>query len=86
MGGAGLRVAVTGGAALIMSAAPNAQYLTKTVKSMNLHEYQGKQLFAEYGLPVSKGYAVARASHHCPEAGSGAGGPDIFTRAAPSSL
>ncbi|HEX8543797.1 MAG TPA: hypothetical protein VF682_19330, partial [Pseudomonas sp.] len=20
---------------------------------MNLHEYQGKQLFAEYGLPVS---------------------------------
>ena len=41
-----------------MSAAPNAQYLTKTVKSMNLHEYQGKQLFAEYGLPVSKGYAV----------------------------
>jgi len=29
-----------------------------TVRSMNLHEYQGKQLFAEYGLPVSKGYAV----------------------------
>jgi succinyl-CoA synthetase beta subunit len=25
---------------------------------MNLPEYQGKQLFAEYGLPVSKGYAV----------------------------
>jgi len=25
---------------------------------MNLHEYQGKQLFAEYGLPVSKGHAV----------------------------
>lgn len=25
---------------------------------MNLHEYQGKQLFAHYGLPVSKGYAV----------------------------
>lgn len=25
---------------------------------MNLHEYQGKQLFAEYGLPVSKGYAA----------------------------
>ena len=25
---------------------------------MNLHEYQGKQLFAEYGLPVSAGYAV----------------------------
>lgn len=26
---------------------------------MNLHEYQGKQLFAEYGLPVSKGYACS---------------------------
>ncbi len=25
---------------------------------MNLHEYQGKQLFAEYGLPVSAGHAV----------------------------
>ncbi|WP_251359854.1 ADP-forming succinate--CoA ligase subunit beta [Kangiella sp. TOML190] len=25
---------------------------------MNLHEYQGKQLFKEYGLPVSEGYAV----------------------------
>ncbi len=24
---------------------------------MNLHEYQGKQLFAQYGLPVSKGFA-----------------------------
>ena len=24
---------------------------------MNLHEYQAKQLFASYGLPVSKGYA-----------------------------
>ncbi len=24
---------------------------------MNLHEYQGKQLFASYGLPVSKGFA-----------------------------
>ena len=24
---------------------------------MNLHEYQGKQLFREYGLPVSQGYA-----------------------------
>jgi succinyl-CoA synthetase beta subunit len=24
---------------------------------MNLHEYQGKQLFADYGLPVSKGFA-----------------------------
>ena len=25
---------------------------------MNLHEYQAKQVFAEYGLPVSKGHAV----------------------------
>lgn len=25
---------------------------------MNLHEYQGKQLFAQYGLPVSEGYAA----------------------------
>ena len=25
---------------------------------MNLHEYQAKQLFAQYGLPVSKGIAV----------------------------
>jgi len=25
---------------------------------MNLHEYQGKALFAQYGLPVSTGYAV----------------------------
>ena len=24
---------------------------------MNLHEYQGKQIFAQYGLPVSKGFA-----------------------------
>jgi succinyl-CoA synthetase beta subunit len=28
---------------------------------MNLHEYQGKQLFAEYGLPVSQGIAAATA-------------------------
>ncbi|MDO2949917.1 ADP-forming succinate--CoA ligase subunit beta [Aeromonas simiae] len=26
---------------------------------MNLHEYQAKQLFAEYGLPVSEGYACS---------------------------
>ena len=25
---------------------------------MNLHEYQAKGLFADYGLPVSQGYAV----------------------------
>jgi succinyl-CoA synthetase beta subunit len=29
---------------------------------MNLHEYQGKQLFKEYGLPVSKGVAVKNAA------------------------
>ena len=28
---------------------------------MNLHEYQGKQLFAQYGLPVSKGTAAETA-------------------------
>ena len=28
---------------------------------MNLHEYQAKQLFAEYGLPVSKGFACETA-------------------------
>lgn len=28
---------------------------------MNLHEYQGKQLFAQYGLPVSKGIATLTA-------------------------
>jgi succinyl-CoA synthetase beta subunit len=36
----------------------HATQTTKTGQKMNLHEYQGKQLFAEYGLPVSKGYAV----------------------------
>ncbi len=29
---------------------------------MNLHEYQGKQLFAEYGLPVSKGISASTAA------------------------
>ena len=29
---------------------------------MNLHEFQGKQLFREYGLPVSRGFAVTSAS------------------------
>ena len=28
---------------------------------MNLHEYQAKQLFAKYGLPVSNGIAVETA-------------------------
>ena len=35
---------------------------------MNLHEYQAKQLFAEYGLPVSEGIAVDTA----PEAAAAA--------------
>ena len=29
---------------------------------MNLHEYQAKQLFAEYGLPVSRGVAADTAA------------------------
>ncbi|MEQ9208366.1 MAG: ATP-grasp domain-containing protein, partial [Pseudomonadales bacterium] len=28
---------------------------------MNLHEYQAKQIFAAYGLPVSQGIAAATA-------------------------
>ena len=40
---------------------------------MNLHEYQGKQLFAEYGLPVSKGYAVDN-PHEAAEAADLIGG------------
>jgi len=28
---------------------------------MNLHEYQAKKIFADYGLPVSRGYACASA-------------------------
>ncbi len=36
---------------------------------MNLHEYQGKQLFAEYGLPVSQGVAAETVQ----EAGAAAG-------------
>ena len=28
---------------------------------MNLHEYQGKALFAEYNLPVSKGKIIFKA-------------------------
>lgn len=28
---------------------------------MNLHEYQAKQIFAEYQLPVGKGYACKSA-------------------------
>ncbi|SDJ12324.1 succinyl-CoA synthetase beta subunit [Ferrimonas sediminum] len=40
---------------------------------MNLHEYQAKQLFAEYGLPVSEGYACSTA-HEAAEAADKIGG------------
>nr|WP_298439435.1 ADP-forming succinate--CoA ligase subunit beta [uncultured Ferrimonas sp.] len=33
------------------------QQEAQRTKTMNLHEYQAKQIFAEYGLPVSEGYA-----------------------------
>lgn len=36
---------------------------------MNLHEYQAKQLFAEYGLPVSKGVAAETPSEAANAAG-----------------
>ncbi len=44
-----------------------------TGHQMNLHEYQGKRLFAEYGLPVSKGHAVDSA-HAAVEAADLIGG------------
>ncbi|MFD2180103.1 ADP-forming succinate--CoA ligase subunit beta [Veronia pacifica] len=40
---------------------------------MNLHEYQSKQLFAEYGLPVSEGYACDT-PHEAAEAADKIGG------------
>lgn len=40
---------------------------------MNLHEYQGKQLFKQYGLPVSEGYA-ADTPHAAVEAADRIGG------------
>lgn len=42
---------------------------------MNLHEYQGKQLFREYGLPVSEGYA-ADTPHAAVEAADRIGGDE----------
>jgi len=36
---------------------------------MNLHEYQAKELFREYGLPVSDGYAVSTAQEAVDAAG-----------------
>jgi succinyl-CoA synthetase beta subunit len=47
---------------------------------MNLHEYQGKQLFAEYGLPVSKGYAV-ETPHEAAEAAGMIGGDTWVVKA-----
>ena len=47
---------------------------------MNLHEYQGKQLFAEYGLPVSKGYAVDT-PHEAAEAAGMIGGDTWVVKA-----
>ena len=47
---------------------------------MNLHEYQGKQLFAEYGLPVSTGFAV-----DTPEEAAAAAPPVQETRETPVS-
>ena len=42
---------------------------------MNLHEYQGKQLFKEYGLPVSEGFA-ADTPHAAVEAADRIGGDE----------
>ncbi len=47
---------------------------------MNLHEYQGKQLFAEYGLPVSQGHAVDT-PHGAVEAASLIGGDKWVVKA-----
>lgn len=47
---------------------------------MNLHEYQGKQLFAEYGLPVSKGYACDSA-HEAAQAADRIGGDKWVVKA-----
>jgi succinyl-CoA synthetase beta subunit len=41
---------------------------------MNLHEYQSKKIFAEYGIPVPTGYAAASADEAVAQAGK-LGGP-----------
>jgi len=46
-----------------------SHFFSKQGVAMNLHEYQGKQLFAEYGLPVSEGYAVDSAKEAVEAAG-----------------
>ncbi len=47
---------------------------------MNLHEYQAKQLFAEYGLPVSTGYACST-PQEAAEAASKIGGDKWVVKA-----
>lgn len=47
---------------------------------MNLHEYQGKQLFAQYGLPVSKGIA-ARTVEEAVDAANQIGGDQWVVKA-----
>ncbi|MDO3382085.1 ADP-forming succinate--CoA ligase subunit beta [Gilvimarinus algae] len=47
---------------------------------MNLHEYQGKQLFAQYGLPVSKGVA-AQTSAEAVAAADTIGGGEFVVKA-----
>jgi len=41
---------------------------------MNLHEYQGKQIFAKYGLPVSTGL-IAKSAEEARAAAEKLGGP-----------
>ena len=48
---------------------------------MNLHEYQAKGLFAEYGLPVSEGYAVDTAEEAVEAAKKIGGDPRVRPRA-----
>lgn len=47
---------------------------------MNLHEYQGKQLFAQYGLPVSKGIACETPAE-CVTAADTLGGHEFVVKA-----
>ncbi|WP_119393199.1 ADP-forming succinate--CoA ligase subunit beta [Salinibius halmophilus] len=47
---------------------------------MNLHEYQGKQLFREYGIPVSDGFAVETADEAV-EAQKKLGGGKVVVKA-----
>jgi acyl-CoA synthetase (NDP forming) len=45
----------------------------RQARKMNLHEYQSKELFAEYGVPVPKGYP-ARSPQEAEAAASKLGG------------